>query len=611
MRGWLPAVLVAALLPAVPSRAADEPVSQAILRDGAALYARRCAECHDNPRVRAMSRSTIQAWAADDLVRALTAGSMREQAAGLKEDQIRSIAAYLTGKQPGIPIVPPSQPDMCRGPAAAIRLDDTQWNGWGRDPENSRYQPQPGLAARDVGRLEVKWAFAYPGGAYGQPVIAGDRVYVASRNGQIFSLDARSGCTYWSYDAGVAVRTAILIGPLSDTDPNGFAAYFGDEKGVVHALDAATGARLWETRIDDHPAARILGSPKLHAGRLYVPVSSLEEVSGANPRYRCCTFRGSVAALDAATGRVVWKSYTIQQPPRPTRLNAAGTQMYGPAGAAIWSSPTIDAKRKLLYVGTGDSYTVPPADASDAIVAFDLETGERRWVSQVRRDDAWIYGCEDKDGGNCPRPLGPDFDFGGSPILATLPDGGQLILAAAKSGIVYAFDPDRDGRIVWQAPLETGSGTAVIWGPATDGENIYVASANPDAGGNSGGLTALRIATGDMAWRAVARPPACSWGRADCSHAQPAAVTAIPGAVFSGALDGHLRAYSTKTGKILWDFDTARPFDAVNGGIATGGSIDGGAQTIANGVLYVTSGGHNATTPHPGDALLALTVDGE
>ncbi|MDB5395784.1 MAG: hypothetical protein JWM91_3290 [Rhodospirillales bacterium] len=608
MSRLIPTLFLMAALLSIPLHAAETPASPSNLQEGAALYGLRCAVCHDNPQLRLLTRFDIQTWAADDLARTLTVGSMREQAAGLGGDQIRSLVIYLTGTRPNIAIVPNPYSNSCKDRKGAIRLDGTQWNGWGRDLEDSRYQPQPGLNVHDVPRLDVKWAFAYPGGAYGQPVVVGDRVYITSKNGQIFSLDAQSGCTYWTYDAGVAVRTAITIGVISYSTPRKFAAYFGDENGSVHALDATTGRPLWSTQVDDHPTARILGSPKLYDRRLYVPVSSLEEVAAANPQYRCCTFRGSVVSINAMTGRLIWKTHTIQREPKPFKTNSAGTQMYGPAGAAVWSSPTIDAKRKLVYVGTGDSYTAVPTDASDAIVAFDLETGKRKWVSQVRPDDAWVFGCTANGRGNCPEPLGPDFDFGSSPILAPQPGGRQIILAAAKSGVVYAFDPDRRGTILWQAKLGEGSGSAVIWGPAADGENLYVATANPES---ESGLTALRITTGEQVWHTVAAPPSCDWGAANCYQAQPAALTVIPGAVFSGALDGHLRAYSTETGKIIWNFDTAKSYDAVNGGLARGGSLDGGAQTIANGVLYVTSGSHTANSPHPGNALLALTVDGE
>jgi len=341
-------------------------------------------------------------------------------------------------------------------------------------------------------------------------------------------------------------------------------------------------------------------------------MSSMEEVGGATPRYSCCTFQGSISAVDAVTGKVLWKTYTITKRPAKTKLNPSNVQMYGPAGVAVWDSPTIDPKRNLLYVGTGDSYTDVPVDSDDAILALDLKTGQRKWVSQARKSDIWLLGCPDEKGGNCPAELGPDFDFGSSPILHTLPDGKQVILDGAKSSVMYAFDPDHQGKILWQRKLNQGSSTGGIeWGPAADDKNVYVAIADWPAKPPyvAGGLWALDPATGDVVWHTPAPPPVCHWGPTNCSPAQPSAVTVIPGAVLEGSWDGHLRGYGPKDGSIIWDFDTGQTWDAVNGVKATGGAMDMGAQAIAGGILAVNSG----TTPlqHPGNALIVLTVDGK
>ena len=583
--------------------------------DGAALYAQRCAACHDNPTDRIPPKRIIAMMQpSEDVIRTLTSGIMREKAAGLGPDQIRAIAVFITGKQPGAVSGPDPQANMCPDKPSQIRLDAPQWNGWGADPQNSRFQPRSGLTAGDVPKLKVKWAFAYPGIAYGQPTVVGDRLYVTTRTGRIFSLNAKSGCTYWSDDVGAPIRTAVSIGPVAGTGSAKFAAYFSDERGFAHAVDAASGKPLWKTRIDDHAVVRLIGAPKLYKNRLYVPVSSMEEVAaGVEPKYACCTFRGSVVALDATTGKILWKNYAIAEKPKPTKINSLGNQMYGPAGAAIWNSPTIDAKRNLLYVGTGDSYTDVENDGSDAVVAFDLKTGQRKWASQVRPKDNWVMTCRGQTTGNCPSPVGPDFDFGSSPVLRTLPNGKDVILAAAKSTVVYAMDPDDRGCILWQVKLGEGSGGGVIWGPGADTEKLYVALADPNPkqpGHVAGGLTALNPTTGEQLWHTAAPAAVCGWGTEHCSPAQPAAIAIIPGIVFSGSLDGHMRAYSTKDGAIVWDFDTAKTYQAVNGAEAAGGNLDGGAQTVADGVLYVNSGNVTFTSPHPGNALLAFTVDG-
>jgi polyvinyl alcohol dehydrogenase (cytochrome) len=588
----------------------DVPASE--MEAGGKLYDQHCAECHDHPTGRIPPRSFISMLRTpDSIINTLTKGVMRPVAKNMTTQEIHDVAVYVTQREPGKDPVPDMHANMCKDDGGPIDLSQPSWNGWGNDVENTRYQPNPGLKAEDVPRLKVKWAFAYPGVAYGQPILVSGRVFIETREGQVFSLDAKTGCTHWAYDVGSAVRTAVAIGPVPGAK-NKFAAFFGDEKGAAHAVDAMTGAPLWTTEVEKHPMARITGAPTLFEGRLYVPESSMEEVSGATPTYQCCTFRGSVSALDAKTGKVLWQTYTIAQKPKKTRLNGSGTQMFGPAGVAVWDSPTIDAKRRLIYIGTGDSYTDTQVDSSDAVMALDLKTGKRKWVNQVRKDDNWLVACPETTTGNCPKPTGPDYDFGASPVLASLTDGKQVILAGAKSSVAYGFDPAQNGKMLWQRKLGAGSSTGGIeWGPAFDGTNVYISigdvSAKPPY--SPGGVTALNPLTGDIVWQTPAPEPVCSWGPTNCSKAQPSGVTAIPGLVFVGSWDGHLRGYDAKDGKIVWDFDTAQTWDGVNGIKVKGGAIDMGGQTIAGGMLLVNSG----VTPvqRPGNALLMLTIDGK
>jgi polyvinyl alcohol dehydrogenase (cytochrome) len=599
---------------AEPVQGATGAVPPAEAANGGAVYQKICAECHEYPTGRTPARSFISMLRSpESIINTLTKGVMRPMAKNLDASQIHDVAVYLTGREPGNEPQPDIHANMCKDDGGPIDLAAPSWNGWANTIENTRFQPNPGIKAEDIPKLKVKWAFAYPGIAYGQPVMVSGRVFIETREGQVFSLDAQTGCTHWVNDVGTAVRTAITVGPIKTGGKSKFAVYFGDEKAVVHALDAMTGEPLWAKPAETHPLARITGAPKLYDGRLYVPVSSMEEVSGATPQYQCCTFRGSVSAFDANTGKVLWQTYMIAQKPKPTRKNPAGIQMFGPAGVAIWDSPTIDAKRHLLYIGTGDSYTQEKVDVADAVMALDLKTGARKWVTQVRKEDNWLVGCPEQTTGNCPKPTGPDFDFGSSPILHTLPDGKQIILAGAKSSIEYAFDPDANGKLLWQRKLGAGSSTGGIeWGPAVDADNIYVAIGDwpvqpPD---QPGGVSALNPKTGEIVWQTPAPPPVCAWGTANCNKAQPGGVTAIPGAVFASSWDGHLRAYAPNDGKIFWDFDTAaQTYDGVNGLKVKGGAIDMGGQVIAGGILLVNSG----VTPvqHPGNALLALTVDGK
>jgi polyvinyl alcohol dehydrogenase (cytochrome) len=592
---------------------AADPAPEPAVAQAAELYAQRCATCHDAATGPTPTREALRGLAPEDIASALRNGSMQPQAEGLSREQIRALATYLSGRPfaSAAPTAPGSQ--ACAKPAPPLQLAEPHWNGWGRDLENTRYQPDPGIVAADVPKLRLAWAYAYPGrSAFGQPSIVGDRLYVTSSTGRVSSLDARSACEHWSYEAGAGVKSAVVVGGLPDGSATRFAAFFGDQRAHAHAVDAESGRALWKVRLDDHPFARITGSPTFHAGRVYFPVSSHEEGAAANPRYPCCSFRGSIVALDAQSGAVLWKSHAIREAPRPSKMSSSGTQLFGPAGGAIWSSPTIDARRGVVYAATGNSYTDVDTDGADALVAFDLATGERRWARQLTPDDNFVLRCgpgrEGRD--NCPEQPGEDFDFGSPPMLKTLPGGKQILLGSQKSGIVYALDPDASGAVLWQTSVGRGSALGgVQWGPGADAERVYVAIsdlAHPDP---LPGLSALALATGEKLWSTPTPEARCAWGRRRCARAQSAAVTVIPGVVFSGALDGHLRAYSSADGSIVWDFDAGGSFDTVNGTRAEGGSIDGGGATLANGMLYVNSG--YSLAAKTGRLLLAFTVEGK
>ncbi len=582
---------------------------------GAELFGQRCAVCHDHPQGRIPPRYVLSHLSSDQVLHTLTAGPMRQQAQGLTQADINQLVVFLTYKNTGGWSAPDPRANMCKTPAAASETGP-DWGSWGRDPENTRFQSDPGIAAADVPRLKVKWAFAYPGSeAVGQPTRVGNLLFVPSVTGTVFALDASTGCTHWTIDAGAPVKTAISVGPVGAR----LTAFFGDMAGFVHAVDALTGQPVWTVRADPHPLAQVRGSPVLYQGRLYAPVSSGEESAAVDPAYPCCSFRGVLVALDAATGQVAWKAYTIPDAPAKLKVNSAGTQMFGPSGAPVWSAPTIDAKRNRIYLGTGNGYSGADTGTSDAVMAFDLTTGKRLWATQGTTKDVFVV-CAQPGTGNCTDTPGQDIDFGSATVLQTLPGGKQLVLAGQKSGVVFAFDPDDNGKIVWQTRLGLGGPFGgVEHGIATDGERLYVpisdvqaSSAIPEPGKPphpEGGLTALSLATGAKLWHVPAPPPACTWGMQSCSAAQPAAPAIIPGLVFSGSLDGHIRAYAVADGHIAWDFDTGRAFDAVNGGQAHGGAISGFGQIVSGGMLYVNSGG--GYYGPAGNALLAFSVDGK
>ena len=402
--------------------------------------------------------------------------------------------------------------------------------------------------------------------------------------------------------------------------------YFGDQRTNAYALDASTGKLLWKVHLDDHFAARVTAASLLFKGVLYVPIASFEEVLPLSPSYECCTFRGSLVALNARTGERIWKTYTIAQAPQPTKVSKSKAQLRGPSGASIWSAPTFDEKRDVIYVATGNNYSDPPTETSDAVLALSRKTGEILWSKQLTPKDADNSGCASPFKTNCPDSNGPDFDFGQSPILVSLGTGRRALVIGQKSGMTHGLDPDRQGEILWQTRVgQGGSLGGSQWGSAADRENMYVAVSDLKINGivldktaaegyrltldpkQGGGLFALKLATGEKVWSAT--PPPCGEHKR-CSPAQSAAVTVISGVVFSGSLDGHLRAYSTATGEVLWDMDTARDYDTVNGQKARGGSLDCPGAVMVGGILYVNSG-YGQWGGMPGNVLLAFSTDGK
>ncbi len=378
---------------------------------------------------------------------------------------------------------------------------------------------------------------------------------------------------------------------------------FGDLRATVYAVDLATGEQLWSLKVEDHAWARITGGSTLFEGRLYVPVSSFEELPGARPDYPCCTFRGSVVAIDATTGKQIWKTYTIPEAPAIVGKNAAGTPLWKPAGAAIWAAPTIDAARRRVYVATGNAYTEPAAPTTDAVLALALDTGAVQWISQVTPSDVFLVGCK-AGNANCPDDAGPDFDFGNSPILRRLANGRTVIAIGQKSGVAFGLDPDNKGAVLWRYRAGQGSALGGIeWGSAADDRVMYVPVSDV-LHANAGGLHAVSLGSGERIWHTPAPGLSCKGGLG-CSAAQSAAISVIPGVVFSGAVSGHLRGYDSSDGKVIWEVDTARDFATVNGVAASGGSIDGPGPTIAGGMVF-TGSGYGRWRGRPGNVLLAF-----
>ena len=569
---------------------------------------------------RAPTRDVLKGMTSERVLAAMETGPMITMAVRLSATERRTLAEFLTQKGLSDRLsMDPAAAAMCKSPMPAMNLNGPLWNGWGENTFNTRFQTaaSAGFSASDVPKLKVKWVFGFPGDlqAYSQPTIAGGRLFTGSQAGKVYALNAKSGCIAWFFSASSSVRSAVSIGRVGTQ----YAAFFGDGAANAYAVDAETGKLLWKTKVDDYPVARITGSPVFHGGRLYVPVASGEEAAGSSPDYECCRFRGSVVALDASTGKQIWKTYTIEEP-KPTKKNAKGVQLWGPSGAPVWTSPAIDTKLNVLYATSGDNYSDPANRLSDAFIAMNLDTGKIIWSRQLTEHDSYTSACRLFDKTNCPDSDGPDFDFASSPILVSFPNGKRALVAGQKSGVVHALDPDQQGEVLWQTRVGKG-GTmgGVQWGSAADDATIYVAlsdigriklpyaqvtDADPNVGG---GMFAISLKDGKQLWH---MEPAKCGTRPRCSPAQSAAVTAMPGVAFSGSVDGHLRAYAAKDGKILWDFDSVQEYKTVNGVPGRGGSMDGPGPAIGGGMLYVNSG-YPTAGGTPGNVLIAFSVDGK
>jgi len=583
---------------------------------GETVYKTNCAACHEATSPRVPSRDALRQMPAARIMRALDGGAMMSIALTMSRDERLAVASYL------------GTPNALSGPPAAafcsdrtVRLEArprTTWNGWSPGTGNTRFQTSEaaGLRADQVGQLKLKWAFGFDGdvSAFSQPTVLDAHVFVGSAAGVVHAMRADRGCLEWTFQANGPVRAAILAVPANGKH----VLLFGDMTGWFYALQAETGALLWKVHVDTHDSTRLTAAAAANAGVVYVPVSSWEEARASDATYPCCTFRGSVVALQISDGRQLWKTYLVDAP-KPLGKTATGTAAFGPSGAGVWSTPTVDAKRSRLYVATSDNYSVPATAMSDAVVALDLKSGRIVWSKQFTTGDVFSGACPSKST-SCPDGPGPDFDFAASTILTTRPGGGDVLLAGQKSGIVFALDPDKKGDVLWQARVgKGGTSGGIQWGMSVEGRRVYAAVSDMDRTfqnrpldpqrfvverGVGGGITALNLANGTKVW-SVTPPPCASDAPAGCNPAQSAAVTAIPGVVFSPSNDGHVRAYASADGKVLWDFNTMRDFETVNGVKAKGGSIDGPGVVIAGGMVFVTSG-YARNGGVPGNVLLAF-----
>ena len=593
-------LLVAALLVQAPQ--AQNTTPRPGFRAAPPIFQQNCGTCHDGKQ--APSITDLQNLSPEQIYEVLTTGKMKDQAAQVPDVQKRQIAEFLAARPMGsdeagdlkrmtnpCPTNPPMA-DPAAGPA---------WNGWSPGDKNARFQPASaaGLTAAQVPTLKLKWAFGVPKAAemHSQPTIVSGRVFFGSDAGYIYSLDAKTGCVYWAFHADSGTRTAPTVAPIQGQGTTRYAVYFVDVLTRAYALDAQTGKLLWKVRAGAHPRAKSTGSATVYGGRMYVPMSAMETTTGAVLTYECCTFRGHVTALDANTGKKLWTTFVIPEEPKPRGKNKQGVTLYGPAGGSVWNAPTVDPKRRRIYVGTGNGVSEPATEGTDSVIAMDMETGKIVWQHQEFQGDVFINNCRatGEPGDNCPAKLGPDYDFGGSAlIMHTLPDGHDVIIAGSKGGVALALDLDKNGAVVWRTNIAERPPSAaglIVFGGASDGQNVYYGLNQP-----GGGIAAVKLSDGSRPWTAKL---------AAAGPGNPAATSAIPGVVFTGTSDGTLRALSTTDGAVLWQYNTARDYETVNGVAAKGGNMGQAGATIAGGMVFVGSG-YGTGNSGFGNVLLAF-----
>ena len=581
---------------------------------GKQLYIENCAGCHEAQVYKAPHTTWLELMSPQVLYRSITEGIMQSQAAHLSDGDKQHIVEYITQMRLGDPNAGP-EVAWCEDSASEFtELDESQLSGWGHDTRRYVSSEAAGFSRSQISDLELKWSFGFPAStrARSQPTIAMDAVFVGSQDGTVYAFDLETGCVRWTYAARAEVRTGITLGNRGpESTPT---AYFGDIIANLYAVDANTGELIWQTSPDEHHSATLTGTPAFANGNLYVPVSSLEVVTAANPDYACCTFRGHVVAVDGNDGSMLWDSYAIPDAPSSVGTTSVGTDMMGPSGAPVWTSPTIDVEKNLLIFGTGENYSSPADANSDAVIAVALDSGERLWSRQTFPGDAWNVACMMADNPNCPEEDGPDYDQASSPLLVDIGEGKTVVVAGQKDGRVFALDWETGQSKLWEVKLGRGSiQGGVHFGMAADGTTVYVPINDMNDTRNGEwldpetarpGVSAVDAATGEVLWSHV-QNNVCGEGRPFCDPGVSAAITATDGAVIAGHLDGVIRIYDGPTGDIIWSYDTTNPVEGTNGITATGGGMSGSGPALGAGHMVINSG-YGLYNHEAGNALLVF-----
>ena len=608
---------------------------------GEKLFDKHCASCHDNPAMHAPSREALSGFSKETVMVALEFGKMQPMAAHLSKQERGLIAIYLAGTAPADEWI---AAHGCKTPASENHTEYV--TNWGLGSHNRRFmsQEKAGIDRSNVASLEPAWSLAFPKvtDMRSQPAIIGDTLYLGDKTGKLYAIDRHTGCIRGHTEVLSGIRSAITVATLNNGKK---LLVFADSMASIYAVDPVSLKKVWQEAARIYETSVITGSISYHDNRLFIPISSYEVAVSGSPSHVCCKSHGGVIALDATDGSKLWEWHGTEDATVQGQ-NSAGADMYGPSGVSVWSTPTIDAKRNRIYFGTGENLSLPATDTSDAIVALDMDSGELVWRFQALANDVWNAACLN-GGANCPENAGGDFDFGASVIMADLPGGGELLLAGQKSGDVFALAPDPDspdGEVIWQQQVsnagigpnlaQSTTNGGVHWGMALSGDRLLVAAADPERVRPEyipkPGLHALDLASGRVLWfspvtrgceiaeedkpliglqnmRAGKKVELADQYRCSFYYGLSAAVLATEELVFSAGLDGKIRAFDIASGDVLWQAETARPFDTDNGVTGHGGAIDVSGQVAADGWLYVQSG-YSMFGQLPGNMLVAYRV---
>ncbi len=600
-----------------------------IVAKGQALYQQQCNDCHTLPDIKAPQLPTMQQMPFSRIARALEFGIMMQQAAHLTSDERYAIAKYLSSDGGGTRDEWIAQ-HAC-GERDALQVTAGPEDNWGFGSGNRRsIDAGVDIAGAGVSELELRWSLAIPGATEmrSQPVAADGVLFIGTSNGNVLAVDQENGCIHWRFGADSSIRSSLNLDTTRDGKPT---LFFADDLGTVYAITADRGYLRWKKSVRWFPTSIVSGSLAFHDDRLFVPVSSFETALAGSDAYPCCRSHGGVAALDAVNGELLWEYHTTANA-MPHAETSAGTDVWGPSGAAVWTTPAIDAERGRLYIGTAQNMSPPATDTSDAVIALNIDTGEKAWVFQALAGDVWNVACH-LGGANCPEDHGPDFECGGAITLTRAANGKDIIVAGQKSGFVYALDPDNKGKVLWRQRLSMGTSNGGIhWGVAANADTVWATIADPPRQREGyvprPGIYALRLADGQLKWSLPVERgcdfdpanapriglvemresgPADPWPECSFYYGQSAAPLHANGVLYAGALDGKLRIVDADSGELLRVINTKRRYQASNDVDGHGGAIDLSGVVVDGRRLFVYSG-YGMFGQMPGNVLLAYEL---